>query len=283
MIFENYPVDQYMESIGRQNGTSIKISNVQMEEQTNYDFNLTVIPGDEMNISFEYNANVYERASIERVREHFMQILHQVVTDADIRVDQAELLTEGERKTLLQTLNDTAAPFPQTPVHQLFEEQSQRTPDQAAVIDKDRQLTYGELNKRANRLARTLRAKGVQTDQPVAIITRNSIESVVGILAVLKSGGAYVPIDPEYPQDRIRYMLDDSQAGIVLMQRDVRKQLAYEGATVLLDDESSYHQDDSDLAPINNASHLAYVIYTSGSTGRPKGVLIVSAELPFPY
>nr|AFG19378.1 bacillomycin D synthetase B [Bacillus amyloliquefaciens] len=274
MIFENYPVDQYMESIGRQNGTSITISNVQMEEQTNYDFNLTVIPGDEMNISFEYNANVYDRASIERVREHFMQILHQVVTDADIRVDQVELLTEGERKTLLQTLNDTAAPFPQTPVHQLFEEQSQRTPDQAAVIDKDRQLTYGELNKRANRLARTLRAKGVQTDQPVAIITRNSIESVVGILAVLKSGGAYVPIDPEYPQDRIRYMLDDSQAGIVLMQRDVRKQLAYEGATVLLDDESSYHQDDSDLAPINNASHLAYVIYTSGSTGRPKGVLI---------
>ncbi|MEG7354090.1 amino acid adenylation domain-containing protein [Bacillus inaquosorum] len=274
MIFENYPVDQYMESIGRQNGSSITISNVQMEEQTNYDFNLTVIPGDKMNISFEYNATVYDRASIERVREHFMQILQQVVTDADIQVDQVELLTEGEKRTLLHTLNDTAAPFPQTPVYQLFEKQSQRTPDQAAVIDRDRQLTYGELNKRANQLARTLRAKGVQADHPVAVISRNSIESVVGILAVLKSGGAYVPIDPEYPQDRIRYMLDASQAGIVLMQRDVREQLAYEGDTILLDDESSYHQDDSDLAPISDASHLAYVIYTSGSTGRPKGVLI---------
>ncbi|MDM5301989.1 non-ribosomal peptide synthase/polyketide synthase [Bacillus subtilis] len=274
MIFENYPVDQYMESIGRQNGSSITISNVQMEEQTNYDFNLTVIPGDKMNISFEYNVTVYDRASIERVREHFMQILQQVVTDADIQVDQVELLTEGEKRTLLHTLNDTAAPFPQTPVYQLFEKQSQRTPDQAAVIDRDRQLTYGELNKRANQLARTLRAKGVQADHPVAVISRNSIESVVGILAVLKSGGAYVPIDPEYPQDRIRYMLDDSQAGIVLMQRDVREQLAYEGDTILLDDESSYHQDDSDLAPISDASHLAYVIYTSGSTGRPKGVLI---------
>ncbi|MBV2240843.1 AMP-binding protein [Bacillus inaquosorum] len=106
----------------------------------------------------------------------------------------------------------------------------------------DRELTYGELNKRANQLARTLRAKGVQADHPVAVISRNSIESVVGILAVLKSGGAYVPIDPEYPQDRIRYMLDDSQAGIVLMRRDVREQLVYEGVTVLLDDESSYHQ-----------------------------------------
>ncbi|MCO4850630.1 non-ribosomal peptide synthase/polyketide synthase [Bacillus vallismortis] len=275
MIFENYPVDQYMESsIGRQNGSSITISNVQMEEQTNYDFNLTVIPGDEINISFEYNATVYDRASIERVREHFMQILQQVVTDADIQVDQVELLTEVEKRTLLHTLNDTAAPFPQTPVYQLFEKQAQRTPDQAAVIARDRQLTYGELNKRANQLARTLRAKGVQADHPVAVISRNSIESVVGILAVLKSGGAYVPIDPEYPQDRIRYMLDDSQAGIVLMQRDVRQQLAYEGDTVLLDDESSYHQDDFDLAPISDASHLAYVIYTSGSTGRPKGVLI---------
>ncbi|OIK22018.1 non-ribosomal peptide synthase/polyketide synthase [Bacillus amyloliquefaciens] len=274
MIFENYPVDQYMESIGRQNGSSITISNVQMEEQTNYDFNLTVIPGDVMNIYFEYNANVYDRSSIERIREHFMQILHQVVTDADILVDQVELLTEGEKRTLLHTLNDTSAPFPQTPVYQLFEEQSQRTPDQAAVIDKDRQLTYGELNKRANQLARTLRAKGVQADHPVAVISRNSIESVVGILAVLKSGGAYVPIDPEYPQDRIRYMLDDSQAEIILMQRDVREQLSCEGVTVLLDDKSSYHQDDSDLEPLSDVSHLAYVIYTSGSTGRPKGVLI---------
>lgn len=274
MIFENYPVDQYMESIGRQNGSSITISNVQMEEQTNYDFNLTVIPGDAMNIYFEYNANVYDRSSIERIREHFMQILHQVVTDADILVDQVELLTEGEKRTLIHTLNDTSAPFPQTPIYQLFEEQSQRTPDQAAVIDKDRQLTYGELNKRANQLARTLRAKGVQADHPVAVISRNSIESVVGILAVLKSGGAYVPIDPEYPQDRIRYMLDDSQAKIVLMQQDVREQLSCEGVTVLLDDESSYHQDDSDLEPLSNASQLAYVIYTSGSTGRPKGVLI---------
>ncbi|MCY7909667.1 amino acid adenylation domain-containing protein [Bacillus inaquosorum] len=274
MIFENYPVDQYMESIGRQNGSSITISNVQMEEQTNYDFHLTVVPGEAMNIYFEYNASVYERSSIERIREHFMQILHQVMTDADIQVEQVELLTEDEKRTLLHTLNDTAAPFPKTPVYQLFEKQSQRTPDQAAVIDKDRELTYGELNKRANQLARTLRAKGVQADHPVAVISRNSIESVVGILAVLKSGGAYVPIDPEYPQDRIRYMLDDSQAGIVLMQRDVREQLAYEGVTVLLDDESSYHQDDSDLAPISDASHLAYVIYTSGSTGRPKGVLI---------
>ncbi|MEC2307910.1 non-ribosomal peptide synthase/polyketide synthase [Bacillus atrophaeus] len=274
MIFENYPVGQYMESIGQDNGSSIAISNVQMEEQTNYDFNVTVIPGESLNIYFEYNAKVYDRASMERIREHFVQILHQVVADADIQVEQVELLTEGEKRHLLQTLNDTSAPYPQTTVYQLFEEQSQRTPDQAAIIDKDEQLTYRQLNERANQLARTIRAKGVQADHPVAIISRNSIESMVGILAILKAGGAYVPIDPEYPQDRIQYMLDDSQAGIVLMQRDVREQLTYKGVTVLLDEDSSYHEDATNLEPLSDANHLAYVIYTSGSTGKPKGVLI---------
>lgn len=129
-------------------------------------------------------------------------------------MEELELLTEGEKRQLLQTLNDTAAPYPQTTVYQQFEAQSQQTPDQAAVIDKDEQLTYRQLNERANQLARTLRAKGVQADQPVAIISRNSVELVVGILAILKAGGAYVPIDPEYPQDRIQYMLEDSKAGL---------------------------------------------------------------------
>ncbi|MGN9865284.1 non-ribosomal peptide synthase/polyketide synthase [Bacillus swezeyi] len=274
MIFENYPVDQYMETIGQHNGSSIAISNVQMEEQTNYDFNVTVIPGEVINIHFEYNAKVYDRASVERIRGHLLQILHQVVKDADIHVEQLEMLTEGEKRHLLQTLNDTAAPYPQTTVYQQFEAQSQQTPDQAAIIDKDEQLTYRQLNERTNQLARTLRAKGVQADQPVAIISRNNIELVVGILAILKAGGAYVPIDPEYPQDRIQYMLEDSKAGIVLMQHDVRQQLAYEGVTVLLDEESSYHEDASNLEPLSHANHLAYVIYTSGSTGKPKGVLI---------
>lgn len=104
MIFENYPVGQYMESIGQDNRSSIAISNVQMEEQTNYDFNITVIPGESLNIYFEYNAKVYDRASMERIREHFVQILHQVVADADIQVKQVELLTEGEKDTFFRRL-----------------------------------------------------------------------------------------------------------------------------------------------------------------------------------
>ncbi|MCY8701099.1 non-ribosomal peptide synthase/polyketide synthase [Bacillus spizizenii] len=274
MIFENYPVDQYMESIGQHNESPIDISNVKMEEQTNYHLNVTVIPGDVININFEYNAKVYDRESMERVRGHLLQILHQVVADADIRVEQLEMLTEGEKRQLLQNLNDTAAPYPQSTVYQWFEAQSQQIPDQAAVIDGDKQITYRQLNERANRLARTLRARGVQADQPVATISRNSIELVTGILAILKAGGAYVPIDPEYPQDRIQYILEDSKAGIILMPRDVRQQITYEGVVILLDEESSYHEEAFNLEPLSNANHLAYVIYTSGSTGKPKGVLI---------
>ncbi|MCY8364986.1 AMP-binding protein, partial [Bacillus spizizenii] len=179
-----------------------------------------------------------------------------------------------EKRQLLQNLNDTAAPYPQSTVYQWFEAQSQQIPDQAAVIDGDKQITYRQLNERANRLARTLRARGVQADQPVAIISRNSIELVTGILAILKAGGAYVPIDPEYPQDRIQYILEDSKAGIILMPRDVRLQITYEGVVILLDEESSYHEEAFNLEPLSNANHLAYVIYTSGSTGKPKGVLI---------
>ncbi|AVF26547.1 non-ribosomal peptide synthase/polyketide synthase [Paenibacillus larvae] len=271
LVFENYPVDEHMASLGDPYGLSMNISNVQMQEQTNYDFNITVIPGENINIYFEYNAEVYERTSIERMRGHLLQIMNQIVADSDIAIEHLELLTEDE---LLHMFNDTEALYPQQMVHQLFEAQTERVPDQAAVICENEQLTYRQLNERANRLARTLRAKGVQADQLVAIISHHSTELIVGILAVLKAGGAYVPIDPEYPEDRIRYMLEDSRAKIVLTRREIRQHLNYEGDIVLLDEPSSYHKDRSNLVPASGTGNLAYVIYTSGSTGKPKGVLI---------
>ena len=275
LVFENYPVGEYMESLGDHHGLSLDISNIQMQEQTNYDFNITVIPGENINIYFEYNAEIYERASIERMRGHLLQILNQIVADSDIAVEHLEWLTEDEKGQLLQMFNDTEAPYPQQMVYQLFEAQAERVPDQPAVIGKGEQLTYRQLNERANQLARTLRAKGLQADQLAAIISHPSTELMVGILAVLKAGGAYVPIDPEYPEDRIRYMLEDSRAKIVLTQRDIRQHLInYEGDIVLLDDPSSYHKERSNLVPASGTGNLAYVIYTSGSTGKPKGVLI---------
>ncbi len=185
------------------------------------------------------------------------------------------MLSETERHQLLTECNGTKTPYPhKETVYRWFEMQAEQSPDHEAVIFGNERYTYRQLNERANRLARTLRTKGVQADQFVAIISPHRIELIVGILAVLKAGGAYVPIDPEYPEDRIQYMLRDSRAEVVLTQRSLLDQLPYDGDIVLLDEENSYHEDHSNLESDSDAHDLAYMIYTSGSTGNPKGVLI---------
>lgn len=157
---------------------------------------------------------------------------------------------------------------------QLFEEQVERTPDQIAVVFEEQQLTYGELNERANRLARTLRAEGVQPDQPVGIMAERSPDLIVGILGILKAGGAYMPIDPGYPETRIQYMLEDSGAKMLLTKNHLPGHIDFGGKTLNLDDSHIYDGDGSNLEPVSGPYDLAYIIYTSGSTGMPKGVMI---------
>ncbi|WP_235604064.1 amino acid adenylation domain-containing protein [Bacillus gaemokensis] len=170
--------------------------------------------------------------------------------------------------------NDTATEYPcEKTIHQLFEEQVERTPDHVAVLFENQHLTYRELNERANQLARTLRGEGVQADQLVGIMVERSLEMIVGILGILKAGGAYVPIDPEYPEERIRYMLEDSGTKILLSQRHLQDKLSFTSKILFLDDEAIYHEDGSNLESKTGPNHLAYVIYTSGTTGNPKGIL----------
>ncbi|WP_406620488.1 amino acid adenylation domain-containing protein [Bacillus atrophaeus] len=274
MVFENYPVEKQMEHM-KQGDTALDIINFHMEEHTHYDFTIIVMPAGEIEIRFVYNANVYDQASVVRMQAHFMQIIKQMADDTATRVQELDILTADERSLLVDKFNDTAAEFPkEKTIHQLFEEQAERTPEQVAIVFEDEKLTYRQLNERANQLARTLRAKGVQADLLTAIVSEHNIELVVGILAVLKAGGAYVPIDPDYPEHRIQYILDDSKAEIVLTQSHLRQRLAHAGTIVLLDEESFYHEEHSNLERISDAKDLAYVIYTSGSTGKPKGVLI---------
>ncbi|WP_270169864.1 amino acid adenylation domain-containing protein [Paenibacillus sp. SYP-B4298] len=155
----------------------------------------------------------------------------------------------------------------------LFEEQVERRSGHLAVVLGEQQLTYGELNERANKLARTLRAEGVQPDQPVGIMADRSLAMIVGLLAILKAGGAYMPIDPGYPEARIHYMLEDSGAKLLLTQ-DHLGYPAFLGNTLNLNDSQVYHRDGSNLEPVAGTHDLAYVIYTSGSTGMPKGVMV---------
>ncbi|MGQ3482117.1 amino acid adenylation domain-containing protein, partial [Paenibacillus sp. TY11] len=277
MVFENYPVEQQVEQIGEVQPSAFEITNVEVVEQTNYDLDLMVIPDEVFKIIFRYNANVYDRATVKRMQGHVLHVIGQVVENPHIRVDELELVTPEEQAQILGVWGETVVDYPQNQtLSTLFEEQAARTPDQAAVLFGAETLTYGELNERANRLARTLRAEGVEADQPVGILVQRSLEMIVGIYAILKAGGAYVPIDPEYPADRIRFMLEDSGARLVLTQSHLAEQasLSFDGKMLILDGKDIYHENGSNLEPLAGPRHVAYVIYTSGSTGKPKGVMV---------
>ncbi|MFS0553782.1 amino acid adenylation domain-containing protein [Brevibacillus sp. 179-C9.3 HS] len=224
---------------------------------------------------FEFCTKLFKRETIERMSQHYIQILQEVIRNAELALYQMEMLTEQEKQELLVHFNDTYKHVQEeSTLPQLFEEQVLKTPDQIALVCGEKRLTYQELNKRANQLARTLRKKGVQADQSVGIMATRSLEMVIGILAILKAGGAYVPIDPEYPNDRIAYMLEDCEARLVLTQEQLGTKIAAGVECLYLEDKSNYSRITTNLDPIHTATNLAYIIYTSGTTGRPKGVMV---------
>ncbi|WP_141695411.1 condensation domain-containing protein, partial [Paenibacillus polymyxa] len=213
LIFENYPVEEQIEQLGSGDESSFTITGAESVEQTNYDFNLVVLPGNTIHMSFGYNALAFERESVEQIRGHLVQLLEQVTANPDIRVHELDMLNEQEREQILSAWGDTATEYPsEQTIHGLFETQTAQTPEQTALFFEGETLTYRELNERANRLARTLRSQGVTKDRLVGLMTERSVDMIVGIFGILKAGGAYVPIDPTYPEERIRYMLDDSGA-----------------------------------------------------------------------
>ncbi|MCP1131784.1 amino acid adenylation domain-containing protein [Paenibacillus polysaccharolyticus] len=275
IAFENYPVDEQMEQAGDQNHGELTIADVQMEEQTNYNFNVTVSPGAEIEIRFDFNAEVFHKDSIERLKGHLVHLLEQVTANPKIAVGELELVTEAEKTDLLERFNDTTTAFPRDKtLIQLFQEQAGRIPDATAVTLNGHEMTYRALNERVNRLARTLRSHGITRGRLVAIMAERSIEMVVGMLAAHKAGAGYVPIDPEYPEERIRFLIEDSGARVMLTQSHLRERLADSDSVILLDDEFFYHEDSTDLHPGTEATDLACIIYTSGTTGKPKGNLV---------
>ena len=239
--------------------------------------------GGDIWLEVEYSTDLFDDDRIARMCGHYQTLLQSVAADPNQRLSEAPILPAQERRQVLYEWNDTEAEFPRDKcIHELFEAQVERTPEAAAVVFEDKQLTYRQLNERANQLARHLRGLGVGPDRLVAICVERSLEMAVGLLAVLKAGGAYVPLDPDYPAERLSYMLEDSAPTVLLTQRRLAgllNGLNKGPPTIDLTTNSPKwaNQPDSnpDRASVGlNPEHLAYVIYTSGSTGKPKGVMV---------
>jgi len=230
-----------------------------------------------------YNTDLFDAATIERMAEHFQSLLAGVIANPQQPISKLPLLTELERHQLLVKWNNTSAEYPQDKcIHQLFENQVERTPEAVAVVFEEEQLTYLELNAKANQLALYLRSLGVGPEVLVGICVERSFDMIVGILGILKAGGAYVPIDPAYPSERIGYMLDDSQLPVLLTQKQLVASLPeHQARVVCLDSDWEEISTESELFPITDltSQNLAYVIYTSGSTGKPKGVKVAHRGL----
>ena len=247
-----------------------------------FDLSLNVFEEERsLSCKFEYNTDLFDGLTIERLSVHFEQLLRGLVADPASRISEIEVLTQAERDQQLVEWNDTAVAYPSDKcVHELFEEQASICPDAVALVYAGSVLTYGELNARSNQLAHYLLDRGVVADELVGICMDRSLEMVIGILGVLKSGSGYVPIDPGYPRSRIGYMLSDSGVGLVLTNSDQTIDLIAPDPSPSDSIEciepsnlaSMYSQENPGVEL--SSANLAYVIYTSGSTGLPKGVMI---------
>jgi amino acid adenylation domain-containing protein/thioester reductase-like protein len=237
----------------------------------------------EINLEFEYNMKLYRKETIDRMTQHFLNIIKQVTLNPELQIFSIDMLAEVEKNQLLYEFNDTKANYPkEKTIHELFEEQVEKTPDKVVVVYNDQQLTYRELNNKANQLAGMLREKGVKPESIVGIMVVQSIDMFIGILGIIKAGGAFLPIDSQYPSDRINYMLKDSNTRILLTQSNLVKYIKWNCEIISIDVQSRYPIRRSyfdNLLNVNTSQNLIYIIYTSGSSGKPKGTLIEHKSL----
>ncbi|MDQ2789723.1 MAG: amino acid adenylation domain-containing protein, partial [Actinomycetota bacterium] len=281
VVFENYPID------GEAAAThGLRLRELRAIETTNYPLALVVVPGERMSIGLGYDPALFELSTIERLTDHLMQILDVLVEDPTILLDRIDMLAEAEHEKLLVDWNDTAREVPADTMVELFEAQVSRTPGATAVCCGDVSVSYRELNKRANRLARVLLGFGVGAERFVALMVPRSVDMVVTLLAVWKAGAAYLPVDPDYPLERIGFMFSDACPVLVVTTCELDSRLSdvnlgiprlrlddLEIGAALAGCGNSDLTDADRLLPLSGA-HAAYAIYTSGSTGRPKGVVV---------
>ncbi len=280
--YENYPVEP---PAAPTTADDLPLREVRGHNSNHYPLSLAVIPGDGLSLRLHYSEELFDKAAAGRTAARLVRLLRQIAADPSLPLHQLEILSAQEREQLVHTFNDTATPPPQATLVDLFQQQVRQTPNHVALIFEDRQWTYAELDVRANQLAWKLIADGIGPEDIVAICLPRSLEMVVAILATLKAGAAYLPLDPDYPAERLSFMLEDAQPKSILTNSDLCASLPenQNDLCLLLDtpeiaadlaDFNAWAPSDADRHTPLRPQHPAYLIYTSGSTGKPKAVAI---------
>jgi amino acid adenylation domain-containing protein len=288
VVLENYPLNRWV--MGESCPLSLAVHSYSMMETTNYNLTIGILIGDTIEIGFNYNRALFEKNQINRLAHHFINIIKNILIDYRIEIPGLGMLAEEEKSQILYDFNRTAVDYlKDKTIQELFKEQVEKTPDNIALIFQDKELTYRELSKKANQLAYLLQSKGVQPNTLVGLMVERSLEMLIGIFSILKAGGAYLPIDPDYPGERIKFMLADSGAKVLVTGPEPSTPVKVEaeveedggqsqGLPLQLINlknvpESLTLTSTSTLSQVG-PSNLAYIIYTSGSTGEPKGILV---------
>ena len=273
LVFENYPVDNDVEG----DGGGVVIKDVRFEEQTNYPLTVDVASGRDLGVRVSYDRREYEEETIKRLTHNFVAALTSIAESMSRPVRALEVMSKAEISETVYEWNETAVDYNlNQPIHEAIEEQAGRTPDRIALEFDDEVLTYHGLNEEANKLARFLRRKGVGVETLAGVCMQRGLETIVALFGVLKSGGAFVPLDPEYPDERLAYMTRDAGLKVMLAQSEhLEKLRRIEAEVICVDERRSEIQKESgeDFASEATPDSLAYVIYTSGSTGQPKGAM----------
>ncbi|MFF5435825.1 amino acid adenylation domain-containing protein, partial [Streptomyces griseofuscus] len=280
IVFENYPVDPQSLDL---TDAGLHVESMEVKDAAHYPLRLVAVPGERLRMWLDYRPDLFDQPTAERIMGWLLRLLEAVRVDPSRTVAATEMVDPAERVLVMGEWNDTSTAVPDNTLPMLFEEQVARTPDAVAVVFEGVELSYREVNERANRLARLLIEGGAGPERFVAVALPRSAELVIALLAVLKTGAAYVPIDPEYPADRIAYILADADPMSVITGLGAEGVLPADSAQVLLDDpatrgaldaRASGDLTDAERLASVHAGAPAYVIYTSGSTGRPKGVVV---------
>ncbi len=275
MIFENYPIENESKYDKKE---KLEILSLDGFEETNYDFNIMVAYKGVIGLKFQFNEFIYSKENVEKIKNHFINLINTVIQDENILIQDIEVLQEEERNKVLIDFNNSKVNYEKDKtISELFESKLWENEDNIAVVFERESLSYKELNERVNSLARKLRNLGIKRNEYVVISTERSLEMVIGILAIVKAGAAYVPVDPNYPEERISYILSDCKPKAILSYKSTIRSQEIE--IIDLASKDIYEENSSVLENINSPEDILYLIYTSGTTGKPKGVMVKHSNI----